>query len=495
MGDNAVKKGLFFFAITLLLNTFTAGSVPGGSAMQGDSLTSVNNIRQDIEILASDSLMGRATATPYEKKAAVYIAQRMKDLGAEPLKGQSYIQTFKLDKITIDPESRASFFSADKGIDSLKLNSNFLFLKNYMNGKMDNTLDVVNAGYGISEDDYKNLDAKEKVVLVLLDLPPGLKDNNIPDVKDRWAVMDYQIASAQRHGALGIIFIADSFRTNRWEFAITYFPKVPEFRFPQTPLQEFFAAMVRPEAFKKFMKPSLKNLKVKFNYSIRVEPAESYNVIGVLQGKDPVLKNEFVVAGAHHDHEGIIEGKIYNGADDNSSGVAALLEAGRIIMKLNNNKRSVLLISHGSEEGGMLGSKYFVSHTDAIQSISAMINFDMIGRESRDTIYSVGSGKLGPELKNLLEETNRKTVNFSFNYRFDDPFDPEKLYYRSDHYSYAKKGIPSVFLYDHMIKDYHKDTDDIDKIDYRKIAKAVKLGTNLILKISNLDHKVKVTSR
>jgi hypothetical protein len=114
----------------------------------------------------------------------------------------------------------------------------------------------------------------------------------------------------------------------------------------------------------------------------------------------------------------------------------------------------------------------------------------MVGREHIDTIYSVGSDKLSDELKELVEEANEETVNFTFNYQFDEPDDPQRIYYRSDHYNYAKKGIPIVFFYDYMLEDYHKPTDDTGKINFKKIEKISSLVTEISLKIANLEYRL-----
>jgi hypothetical protein len=117
---------------------------------------------------------------------------------------------------------------------------------------------------------------------------------------------------------------------------------------------------------------------------------------------------------------------------------------------------------------------------------------DMVGREHIDTIYSVGSGKLSSELKELVEEVNAQTVNFVFNYKFDNPDDPQRIYYRSDHYNYAKKGIPIVFFYDYMKEDYHKHTDEVHKINFEKIRKTAILVYNIAKKVANLDRRLMI---
>jgi Zn-dependent M28 family amino/carboxypeptidase len=127
-----------------------------------------------------------------------------------------------------------------------------------------------------------------------------------------------------------------------------------------------------------------------------------------------------------------------------------------------------------------------------MSDVISNINIDMVGRENTDSIYSIGSGKLSTELYDLVEKVNSETVKFELDYTFDDPNDPNKYYYRSDHYNYAKQNIPIVFFYDHMTDDYHKPTDDVDKINFEKIEKVSTLITELALRIANLDHKLKL---
>ncbi|MCU7501056.1 MAG: M28 family peptidase [Ignavibacteria bacterium] len=484
--------------LILLITMLFAGIISAQPAFRGDSLISITNLKTHLERLAGDSLRGRATASNDEKRAALYIAEQMKSLGAEPLLGNSFIQTFQLEAFTMNPESRLSFLSGGKEIEGLKIYDNYFFLKGYVKGKIDTTLDLVYAGYGIREegiDDYKDLEVKGKIVLVKGGMPSDIKARNTLVSKGITPDMAFKIRAAQRLGALGIVIVTDSANTADWDRMMLRGIR-PQHRFPGTaPKGSFLAALIRPEAFSKFVEPSLSHLKVNVNSSLKTEIVNSYNAVGLLKGTDPALKDEFVVVGAHHDHLGVIDGKIYNGADDNLSGVTSVLEIGRILKKLHENKRSVILISHGSEEALMLGSEYFTNHFDRINNISAMVNIDMVGRENRDTIYPIGSARLGNEMRKILEETNNETVKFALNYKFDDPHDPDRMYYRSDHYSYAQKGIPVVFFYDYMLKDYHKATDDIERIDYQKVAKIVELSYKMILKIANMPHKVIPQSR
>ncbi|GBD89068.1 aminopeptidase YwaD precursor [bacterium BMS3Abin03] len=198
---------------------------------------------------------------------------------------------------------------------------------------------------------------------------------------------------------------------------------------------------------------------------------------------------------AHYDHLGKKGDEVYNGADDDGSGTVAILEAARRLSAMHKNKRSILIIFHAAEEKGLLGSKYLTENADFMNDIVADINIDMVGRKSDDSIYCIGSKKLSTEMYNLVREANKETVNFYLDYKFDDPDDPNRYYYRSDHYNYAKHNIPIVFFYDHMIEDYHKPTDDVEKINFEKIDKISTLITELALRIADLDHKLIVDKK
>ncbi|NNG26879.1 MAG: M20/M25/M40 family metallo-hydrolase, partial [Ignavibacteriaceae bacterium] len=234
------------------------------------------------------------------------------------------------------------------------------------------------------------------------------------------------------------------------------------------------------------------NKKVRFDYKVYKEIRNSRNIIGIIEGTDEELLDEYVTFGAHYDHVGIKEDEIYNGADDNGSGTVAILETARRLSLLNKNQRSILVIFHAAEEKGLLGSKYLTNNGAFMEDLVVNINVDMVGRESIDSIFCIGSDKLSIELYELVQVVNDETVELVLDYTFDDPNDPNKYYYRSDHYNYAKQGIPIVFFYDHMLEDYHQPTDDVEKINFKKIEKISTLITELALRISNLDHKLVV---
>jgi Zn-dependent M28 family amino/carboxypeptidase len=180
--------------------------------------------------------------------------------------------------------------------------------------------------------------------------------------------------------------------------------------------------------------------------------------------------------GAHYDHEGVKNGVVYYGADDNGSGTVAILEAARQLTLSKNNRRPVLIIFHAAEEKGLKGSKYLTANSDFVDSIIVHLNFDMVGRKSEDSIYCIGASKISTQLGKLIEDVNAKTTNLVLDYKFDDPNDPLRLYYRSDHYNYAKLGIPVAFFYDHMMVDYTKPTDTVNKINFEKLLRITDLA-------------------
>jgi Zn-dependent M28 family amino/carboxypeptidase len=211
-----------------------------------------------------------------------------------------------------------------------------------------------------------------------------------------------------------------------------------------------------------------------------------YNVAAIVRGSDPALRSTYVAFGAHYDHVGIVRGTagdtIANGADDDASGSMALLAAARAMQQAPvKPPRSTLFVWHTGEEKGLLGSSWFTDHpTVPIDSIVAQINADMIGRNADSLLYVVGPvaapNNQSKRLGAIVDSVNASlTPRFAFNREWDDPAHPEHIYERSDHFSYAKKGIPIVFFTSGLHDDYHKVGDEPAKIDYAKMARVTRL--------------------
>jgi Zn-dependent M28 family amino/carboxypeptidase len=232
--------------------------------------------------------------------------------------------------------------------------------------------------------------------------------------------------------------------------------------------------------------------------------AKSSNVVGVLPGTD--LKNEFLVITAHYDHLGKRgDSVIYYGADDDGSGTVGVIEIAEAFVKAKASgkgpRRTIVFMAVSGEEKGLWGSDYYTSNpTYPLDKTTANLNMDMIGRsdasrkvgDSTNYIYVVGDDKLSSDLKKISEEQNKKYTKLELDYKFNDPKDPNRIYYRRDHYNFAKHNVPIIFYYDGMLgADYHKPTDTPDKINYPLMAKRAQLVFYTAWEIANRNEMLK----
>ena len=225
---------------------------------------------------------------------------------------------------------------------------------------------------------------------------------------------------------------------------------------------------------------------------------DSENIWAYIEGYDK--PSEIIVISAHYDHIGIKDGKIYNGADDDGSGTVALLEIAQAfaIAKKEGHgpKRSILFMHMTGEEHGLLGSSYYSQNPlFPLANTITDINIDMIGRhdefhnDSSNYVYLIGSDYLSTDLFNICEAANKKNINLSLDYKFNDRNDPNRFYYRSDHYNFAKNGVPSVFLFSGVHADYHEATDEVDKIEFDALTKRTQLAFSIAWDLANRDDR------
>ncbi|MCC7525831.1 MAG: M28 family peptidase, partial [Chitinophagaceae bacterium] len=213
---------------------------------------------------------------------------------------------------------------------------------------------------------------------------------------------------------------------------------------------------------------------------------QSSNVLGLLEGSD--LKDEYVVLTAHYDHLGKKNETIWFGADDDGSGTVAVLELAKAFAKAKAEgkgpRRSILFMTVSGEEKGLWGSDYYSSHPAfPLAHTTVNLNIDMIGRidpsrsygDSSNYIYVIGDDKLSSDLKPISETVNKKYSKLELDYKYNDPKDPQRIYYRSDHYNFAKKGVPVIFYFSGLHPDYHRPTDTPDKINYGLMLKRTQL--------------------
>ncbi len=492
-----------------------------------DDKKSLNNLKSNLQFLASDELEGRETGTRGERLAALFIASEMQKYGLKPYGDNgTYFQNIKLVSGGYDLASKIIFTSASgSALFEFKMPDDFLSASRQTADPSYQNLSssILFAGFGITApefkyDDYKDLDVKGKIVLLLPEEPYSEDNTYFNGSKTtRYGNANTKINNAMIHGASGILFLPESWRAKFWETfkknaaRVNLAPQSSDFKnlkyIPALILNETAARklldgeeltydklnerLTQKSEFKAFtLKKSLK-----FNLLESTQTGLAQNVVGLIEGNDPKLKHEYVLLSGHYDHIGARNGVVYNGADDDGSGTVSVLEVARILKENKLNKRSIIALCVTGEEKGLWGSEYAANNSSFIANTVADINIDMDGREAPDSIHVIGSNTLSTEYYNLIKDVNNKTVKMDFNYKYDDPKDPQRFFYRSDHYNFALKGIPIVFFFDDMRKDYHQTTDDVDKINFDKVLKIVKLSANIALRVANLNHKIVVDKK
>ena len=473
-------------------------------------------LKKHIEILASDSLEGREVGQPGELLAADYISNHFKNIGIPPYKDSTYYQKIPLEKRAI--ESAIIKINGNK----YEFKKDFYTYPNFNQTKIQSK-NILFLGYGIETKNYNdyNINVEGKVVAIFSGEPKDDQGNYLVSgskekcPESHWK---FKLNTAKEKGAKAVLFINENYHSNyeKAEHKIDH-PGVSLVQ-KEEPIPFFYInekitnnilGKNKAEKIKKKIKSKKTPYNKLINKNIFLETKNKdtffygNNVLGFIEGTDPKLKNEIIVITAHYDHIGVIDGLIHNGADDNATGTAALLEiasAFQFAKKSGQNfKRSILFFPNSAEEKGLLGSYYYVENPEfPLENTIACLNVDMIGRmdefhpNDSNYVYLIGSDKLSTDLHNISNHANKKYVNMDLDYTFNDPNDPNRFYYRSDHYNFAKKNIPSIFYFSGVHEDYHKHTDITEKLVYEKVEKTAKLIFYTAWELSNAENKPKV---
>ena len=513
------KKSLLIFLFLALPSFIFSQSSP-------TSQSSLSEIKANLEHLASDEMMGRGTLEQGEILASEFIATKLAEYGVKPFGDNgTFFQNFPLLESRFLPSSKIEIFSGGKKT-TYEFKKDFIIDarrnpgKNFIGSKSK----IVFAGFGITApeynyDDYAKIDVKGKTVFVLDDEPLSSDSTFFRGERPtQYSFWGTKWRQARERGAAGLVIIATDDAMTRWT-ELGAWGEGTAIRYPESQLsttsdripvicvsvetaknllenEEFSYGDINEKFNQKENVPAFEMEKeISFLLDVEEEEKMSRNVIGIIEGTDDVLKKEIVSLGAHYDHEGVKNGEVYNGADDNASGTVTVMDVAKRIAESNENKRSVVVMLYSAEEKGLMGSKYIAENADYVKDMVANINMDMIGRMSEDTLFCIGASRLSSQLGKLIEEVNARTSNFYLDYTFDAPNDPNRFYERSDHYNFAKVGIPIAFLFDNMNDDYHKPSDDSHKINYPKLLKVSDLVYGLTLEIANLDHKLVVDGK
>jgi hypothetical protein len=531
--------------VWLPICTIFAAIVPLGAA-GGMASIKLEDLKQWLTYIASDELQGRDTYSAGLGLAAGYIQERLRAWDVKPGgDGGGYLQTVRV--LGVKATSRSSVIvKVGNETRTFKDGDGVTFPRN-SGVKRTFTLDRVEfAGYGLDVPASDHMDYRGKSVrgaaIVWLGAsgPRGLDANHrrLLTGRNRYALDQLQAAAsigadlpqsgAGRGGgaqasAGGRAATAPDFTTaQRLDQPIPPGLSAGDAFFTFL----FSRAKVKYENLKKLAEardalPSfrLENVSITFNIDVTYDVVRTqltHNVVAAIEGTDPRLKDSYVAFGAHHDHVGYADresgdgsrrppgrvtagfesDRVWNGADDDGSGTVALMAIARAFAEGPKPRRSLLFVWHAGEERGLVGSRYFADHsTVPTDAIAAQLNLDMIGRNRDDkaseanTVYLVGSDRISSELHEINRDANRALAQpLTLNYEMNDPADQEQIYYRSDHYSYAAKGIPIIFFTTGLHPDYHANTDEVSKIDFDKLTRITELVYQTGVRLANLDH-------
>lgn len=527
-----MKKNALLISILCLSATFFQTNAQKIAEKYAKTIT-VKDLRKHLTFIASDSLKGRDTGSPEQKVAAEYIAKQFDSYGLKgPVNGKSYLQPVDLIK-----RGWGDFYLKTK-------TKEFKYLSDFIANTIspmpqEENFEMVFVGYGIEDkalNDYESIKVNGKVV-VAFEGEPRLADGSYlisgNTEMSKWSkgeAWKEKMATAKSKGAKALLLISKQsveefekvikqrqtmlkrFGNARLSFADQKDPQSSDFAVltvgPTMAADLFNTTVAQLDILKeKAITKSVANQLEKQSVGIKIErtaqPVETYNVLGYLEGTDK--KDELVIVSAHYDHVGVTDGKIYNGADDDGSGTVSVLEVaqafGEAAKAGNKPRRSMLFLTVTGEEKGLLGSEFYVTHpVFPLASTVSDIHIDMVGRSDKehegkgDYIYVIGSDKLSSELHASLIEQNDKHNPINLDFRYNDPNDPNRFYYRSDHYNFAKNKIPVAFFFNGVHDDYHQPTDDVEKIEFEQMEKRAKLIFYLTWDVANRDKRLVVDS-
>lgn len=463
-------------------------TLPNDVAKKYASTITPSDLEKHLSILASDEYEGRETAMPGQKKAAKYIENHFVTIGLKPgVSDESYQQSFPV--ILRDP-SKVNFNLGNQSYDFL---DDFYYLGNLKDTVYTN-VELIELGYGIDDEnysDYTNKTVKGKFVVIHEGIPSD------KDISAAWGSWRNKMTTAANHGALGIITIQKNF--NERVEQIRLFVENPRMQLHDKGKQQYIYTIPNIYISDSLWNEVKKNeLTASLNVTTN-EILSSENVLGFLEGTD--LKEEIVIITAHYDHIGYDKGEICNGADDDGSGTVSLLEIAEAFALAEKDgkgpRRSILFMTVSGEEKGLLGSQYYSDNPIyELENTVVDLNIDMIGRKDSlhnndQYVYLIGSDRISKDLHFISEQVNDELIQFQLDYTYNEEDDPNHFYYRSDHYNFAKHNIPVIFYFSGIHEDYHKPTDDVEKILFPKLAQTAQLVFYTAWEIANRTERLR----
>lgn len=481
-------------------------------------------LRDYLYFVASDEMEGRATPSRGLDLTAKFLAMNLSRWGFKPAgENNKFFQEIALRRVAAAASESSLAINGEK----FAYGKDFIHVSGTRTGALSAPVVFVGDGWLVRSKNlnpYEGIDVKGKIVAVygegvaseqnIVPLPAGITQ---ADLKGQRGV-DYAGPSsyARENGAAGILVLPSKFIRENWENIRGLFERhqisVEKLAAPQAPPNPVAAAfLASPELADALFRGEARNpltgtasksfdlgadKKINLNFTLKTETLTTKNVMALWEGTDPTLKAEMVAVGSHYDHVGTrcnppVNGDfICNGADDDASGTVGMLAMAEALAKsAKRPKRSILFVWHTAEEIGLLGSEYFIKYpTVPLDKIIAQLNVDMIGRSRKagetnpnnkeltgeNEIYVIGSRMMSTELGNVVDSVNKSFLNLNYNFRYDDPQDPNRFFVRADHFHYAVKGIPVAYWFNGVHEDYHGADDEPEKIDYAKMEKVTR---------------------
>jgi Zn-dependent M28 family amino/carboxypeptidase len=490
---NRIPLTFLFLSLTVCTCWSQTLSLQSDSVVLNKYLNEISSaaLYDHVATLASDAFGGRKMGQPGMDSAVKYLETEFESIGLiKP--GNSYRQNFEIfEQYFKTQEIR----SGDITLNALPL----------LRSSLKDSAELIFVGYG-TKDDYLGLNVKDKAVAIY-------KKDLDPD-----SPFSLQLKNAIKSGAKYLIFVHQEQETyyfammkrKAWkprasldriepktrEMAVENVKEEDFLQFYSPEEREIIQDYTKTGKLKRKQKKQLKKI-IHFDFDMRTRAVPTSNIIGIIEGTD--LKEEAIILTAHYDHLGEVDGKVYNGADDNASGTAALLEIAKVFTKAKGEgyapRRTILFAAFSAEEEGLLGSKFYASQPAfPFDNTIANLNFDMIGRVSEayednpNYVYLAGTGDRNTDIYQISEQVvTRHLPGFKLDYSQDGENSSAKLYKRSDQYHFIKNGVPGMLYTDMMQDDYHKASDTADKIDLEQLRKRVQLGFATAWELANRD--------
>ncbi|TVR39322.1 MAG: M28 family peptidase [Cryomorphaceae bacterium] len=509
------------------LGVYTLALVAVGAAQPFDTTGThygknihVDSLRKYLEVIASDEFEGRETGKKGQKMAAHYIAGHFERLGLQKPNDSTYYQPFNVKEVRIDGGSIIV------GGKTFSFFSDFYFYEPLAARGLRNFKSLHFLGYGVDDSLYSDYATIAKVpeTAIIWEGEPVKADGDFlltgSELNTDWSKdFSKKLDAARNRGVRNLLIVNEDFgkAMKRMGFYLT----MPRMTLPKENGKEpdmsvfYISPSMAKAVLGKAYKPEKLRLQAGRGKAISFEVAAegrievlkegeligTENVLGMIEGSS--LKDEYLILTAHYDHLGMQGDDVYNGADDDGSGTVALMEMARVLAEARDQgyvpMRSVVFLAVSGEEKGLLGSDYYTRNpVYPLEQTVANLNVDMIGRnddryepDSR-YVYLIGSDKLSSVLHEISEKTNEECCNITLDYKYNDPNDPNRFYYRSDHYNFIKNDIPAIFYFSGVHEDYHKPGDTADKIQYGKMRDVVALIFNTAWSIANTRREITV---